>query len=226
MAINNSLEVKDEKMVELVPIVGRVPLLGDAGGRFVIGGRAVAADRRSSFGGGFSLVELLIVIVILVIFLAIAVLTSSSTVANYQARSGSRGLMSMMQQARLYASNAQKPIRAVVDCRRQVASNRNEPCVARLYVAQFTTAGVLDSWLEVNGTRRNISANVDVKTSSSKVHGGSPDDLFWAVFLPSGQVRSSHDPFRLAFYTPNLNTATHWEVSVSAITGRATLRRN
>jgi len=170
---------------------------------------------------GFGLIEMLLVLSLIAILAAMAVPAFLTIVPTAQLRGSARSVVSLIQRARLLAENTQKPVRVALDCRETAASSPQ--CVARLYSAVFKPDGALDSWAEVDMASRALAPRVRLAADlTSTAVAGNPDDLFWAVFLPSGQMRGSHDPLRLVFSRPGVPRT--WELAVSQGSGRATLR--
>jgi hypothetical protein len=114
------------------------------------------------------------------------------------------------------ADNSQKPARLSLDCR------GGEQCLARLHTAVFLPAGTLDHWAEVPGTRRELGRTIRIAGGGPPVPGN-PAGLFWAVFFPKGEMRGSHDPWRLIFSSTRARGRS-WELAVSGASGRVTLR--
>lgn len=175
---------------------------------------------------GFSLVEMMVVVVILAILMAVGMLAFDSTVPAYQLRSSAKGALSVLQSARLQANNLQKPVRVVFDCRNHDPSDTPpDPCTVRTYIAVFENTGKINSWIEAPSTRRDINGSIDIESGSGGPTAGSHAKLFWAVFLPSGRVLASHSPFHLVFGSRNVSSDTNWELSLSNISGRASLSK-
>lgn len=183
--------------------------------------------QRAGLPEGFTLLELLAAVVIMAIVMAVAMMAFSSTVPAYQLRSSAKSLLSVLQSARLQANNVQKPVRVAIDCRDHASSSSPaKPCTVKTYVATFKNTGILDSWRELPMTGRQISGVIDIESGSDSSPVKDNDaNLFWAVFLPTGRVLASHQPFHLVFSSRNVRSDTHWEVAVSDISGRAALNK-
>ena len=171
---------------------------------------------------GFSLIEMLVVVGIIAILSVMAVPALMVLVPTAQLRGSARSVVSLMQQGRLLAENTQKPARVALDCRLPAASPL---CQARLYSAAFNPDGTLNSWVEMAESGRTLAQRVIAEGDpGSDMVSGNPPGLFWAVFLPSGQMRGSHDPFRLLLSRPGAASGRAWELAVSQGSGRATLK--
>ena len=176
-------------------------------------------------GRGFTLLEFIVVLGIVSILAVMAVPALMSIVPYAQLRGSARGVVSLMQQARLLAENTQKPARLALDCR-----PAGRPCRARLYTAVFNTdAGrTLKEWAEVPETSREMGAKVRVTAETAapvQVAADNPANLFWVVFMPSGKLRTSHDPLKLIFSTTSPGSGSRsWELAVNRASGRATLK--
>ena len=182
-------------------------------------------DGQNRGSRGFTLLELIVVVGVVAVLTLMAVPALMSIVPSAQLRGSARGLANLMQQARLLAENTQKPARLSLDCR-----PAGTPCRVRLDTAVFKPDGTLDSWASVSGSGREMGRTVRVTADESNPPGGifskvsdNPAGLFWAVFLPTGQVRASHDPLRLVFSAAGSGVR-RWELALNKASGRATLR--
>jgi len=169
---------------------------------------------------GFSLMELIIVVAIIAVLAMLAVPNLMAIVPQAQMRGSARGVASLLQQARIMAENTQKPTRLALDCR---PSSGAPPCEARLYSAAFKPNGTLDKWVEAPFAKRELGRTVRVAAGASTPVTGSPANVFWAVYMPDGEVRASHEPWRLIFSSTN-SRVTPWELVVNKASGRPTLR--
>jgi prepilin-type N-terminal cleavage/methylation domain-containing protein len=170
---------------------------------------------------GFSLLELIVVVAIIAILVMMAVPALMAIVPQAQMRGSARNTANLLQQARLMADNTQKPARLALDCR--ASSGGPGPCEARLHSAVFKPDGTLDKWVEVPFTKRELGRTVRVAAGASTPVTGSPANVFWAVYMPDGEVRASHEPWRLIFSSTS-SRVTPWELVVNKASGRPTLR--
>lgn len=165
---------------------------------------------------GLTLVEVLVVVAIIGILLLIAAPALDRMVPGYQVQSSARGVANMAQQARMTASNTQKASRLVLDC----SDGEGQPCLAELYGAIYNMNGELTGWAELPNHRRVIDRSVIIAPAGgATVVDDNPTGIYWAVFLPSGRLRSSHDPMRLNF-TSKTTGVSGYQVSLSNITSR------
>lgn len=188
--------------------------------------------RLRSASRGFSLIEMLVVVGVLAILAAMAVPAMSSLLPRYQLQSSARSVANLMQEARLYAYNSQKPVRLVLDC-------QTSPCLAHFASAVYDKNGKLDEahvnsrgirspWEEVTGSRREMASTVNVApaTGSAGVYSGSPDKVYWAVIFPAGRAKASHHPMRLAFTSKaHFLDDYGFQVSLSDISSRVRLQK-
>jgi Tfp pilus assembly protein FimT len=171
------------------------------------------------------MLEVVVVLGIIAILAVMAVPALMSIVPTAQLRGSARSVVSLMQQARLMAENSQKPVRVSIDCRAPATV-----CRARLHIAVFNSDGTLDgdSWAEINDARRDLAREVGLAAAAnapaSVQIANNPANLYWAVFMPSGRARSSHEPFRVVFSRPGAAGRT-WELAVNRESGRASLQR-
>lgn len=176
---------------------------------------------------GFTLLELLILIVVFGLLLMMAVPALSLLAPRYMVRSTAKSMDSMMQNGRLMAYNTHKPVRLVVDCRPTRQRSASSTCTMRLYSANFNSDGELDlggpngAWSEIPQTMREVSNKVTVTRLEDPTN---PNDLYWAVFLPTGKVKASHDPLRLKVAGVGVDVGERL-VSLSLVTGRTTTKR-
>lgn len=183
---------------------------------------------------GFSLMEMLVVTIVIGFLLMMAMPSLAALAPHYMVRSSAKSLESMLQKGRLLANNSQKPARVVVDCRAARQITDKSVCTIRLYVANFDKDGELAiaggtsvPWSEVPESRREISRMVKVAPPTSPaptVVTNNPANVYWAVFLPTGRARTSHDPMRLVF-SPTKGQAASIMVSLSQYSGRTTAGR-
>ena len=184
--------------------------------------------KRCGLARGFSLVEVLVVIAVIAVLALMAVPSLMSIVPNFQARKATETASSLMYMARMTAANTQKPVRAVVNCH-----PTDQPCRLTLYTAAFlyNSAAVppnktvsLSGWNEVPNVARYIANGVRVSANPSDRLSGSPDNVYWAVFLPKGGlIASSHNPMKLIVrYGDKITPA--WAISVDKITGQVVVR--
>lgn len=201
--------------------------------RAVRGGPAPRAAKgaEGALRPGFSLMEMLVVTVVIGFLLMMAIPSLAALAPHYMVRSSAKSLESMLQRGRLLANNSQKPTRVVVDCRAARQITDKSVCTIRLYVANFNksgelavTGGTQGPWSEVAESRREISRMVAVASPSPAVAANSPANVYWAVFLPTGRARTSHDPMRLVF-SPTRGRAAPIAVSLSQYSGRTTAGR-
>jgi prepilin-type N-terminal cleavage/methylation domain-containing protein len=181
---------------------------------------------------GFSLMEMLVVIAVLSLLMMMAVPALFTMIPRYQVQSSARGVAEMMQAARLHANNSQKPVRLVVNC-------KTSPCVAEYSTGVYNTAGQLDPaytnsrgvqapWEEVTGSRRTLPPRIRIAPAeaSPTIEPGSPANVYWAVFQPSGKAATSHNPMRLAVSSGSAFMGNYqYRVSLSNITSRVRLER-
>lgn len=198
-----------------------------------IQGSVRSSERPDGHYSGFTLVEMLIVIAVMGFLLMMAVPSLTMLAPRYMLGSTAKSLDSLMQKARLTAHNSQKPIRMVVDCRDSRQPDGQTRCTMLLYSANFDNTGQLNlvvppgPWSEIPQSRRHVSEKVliGLPTPSPTVVPGNPADLYWAVFMPTGRVQTSHNPMRLLLRA-NVNSITSAvEVSLSQESGRVTVRR-
>lgn len=178
---------------------------------------------------GLTLLELLVVMGVISILLLMAVPSLALLAPRYMVGSSAKALDSMMQNARLMASNTQKPIRVVLDCRAaSQTAGEGSVCTMRLYTANFTNTGELDMadpWTELRIMHRLVSDKVAVTHAlPATVEADNPDRVYWAVFLPTGRASTSHNPLRLHFKTASGTGGITREVGVSRFSGRVTVR--
>jgi len=193
-----------------------------------------ANSAEGSLRPGFTLMETLIVVTFIALLLMMAVPSLVSLSPYYMVRSSAKGLESLLQRGRLLSYNSQKPTRVVVDCRANRQITGNSTCTMRMYLANFNadgelavTGGASGPWVEVAESRREVPRAIGVAPPTAPaptVAAGNPTDVYWAVFLPTGRARTSHDPMRLIF-SPRKGKASPLEVGLSQYSGRATVRR-
>ena len=177
----------------------------------------MSAKKNHGTADGFTFLEFVLVLGIIAILAAMAVPALMTIVPQAQLRGAARSTANLLQQARLLADNSQKPARLSLDCR---PSGR---CQARLDTALFLPDGSLRNWAEVPGTKREFGHTVRLAADAGSAPvSGSPSDLYWAVFMPTGQMRASHDPLRLIFSSTTRGIP--WELTVNSASGRATLK--
>lgn len=182
---------------------------------------------------GFTLVEMLIVIVVMGILLMMTVPSLQMLAPRYMLNSTAKSLDSLIQKARLTAHNTQKPIRMVVDCRPANQPNPQTSCTMLLYSANFDDTGKLNltvppgPWTELPNSRRYVPNKVliGLPTPAPTAVDASLVDVYWAVFMPTGKVQTSHNPMRLLLEPEVTALAPSLEVSVSQQSGRVTVRR-
>lgn len=192
-----------------------------------------STGRPGGHYSGFTLVEMLIVIVVMGILLMMAVPTLQMLAPRYMLGSTAKSLDSLMQKARLTAHNTQKPIRMVVDCRPAKQPNPQISCTMLLYSANFDNTGKLNltvppgPWTEVPNSRRHVPGKVliGLPTPTPTAVDASLTDVYWAVFMPTGKVQTSHNPMRLLITPKNNSFDGKVGVSLSQQSGRVTVRR-
>lgn len=173
-----------------------------------------ALNKRFRPAPGFSLVEMLAVIVIFAILAMIAAPAIFSIIPSFQLRRAASATSGLMNLGRVTAYNTKKPARAVINCRLS-----NEPCRLSLYTAVFDVNGALDSWAEIGNSIRALTNNIEVSAQTpNTMISGNPANVYWAVFLPTGEVIASHRPFTMILDTQGFNTGP-WEVSVDLSSG-------
>ena len=177
---------------------------------------------------GFTAMEMIIICAILALLAMLSVPAFMSVVPGFRIKTEASHAATVMRQARLKAANTQRPTRVVVDCRDHVAApvTAPVPCVINMYTAQYD-GGVFDSWREVEGTRHEMNTQI---LFINKPGGATTDltNIFWAIFMPSSRVVSSHDPMTMVFVSEVLNkdpARVSWEVNVNNGSGRTTLVR-
>lgn len=180
--------------------------------------------KRSSQSRGFTLIELLMVVAIIAIMAAM-VPSMISLVPSMQVRTAARAISTTMHAARASAASTLLPTRAVIDCQDK---DDGEPCEVSYHVARFTVdSGTpkLTSWRKVPTTNRVLPANIFVAAGTpSTPFAGSPDNYFWVVFMPSGEVlASSHTPFTAAVSAKGTNN--NWSISVNKNNGQVTMSK-
>ncbi|MDR2725800.1 MAG: prepilin-type N-terminal cleavage/methylation domain-containing protein [Candidatus Adiutrix sp.] len=189
----------------------------------------MTAEKTRSALRGFSLLEAIVVVAIIAILAMLAVPNLMAIVPKAQMRGAARGTANLLQQARAMAGNIQKPSRLSLDCRQTTGGTvAAGPCLAQMHTAVFNTDGNFREWVEVPFSRRDLGRTVRVAPGAGAVvipvpGGGHPSNLFWAVFMPNGQMRASHEPWRLVFSSTNSRVAP-WELVVNKDSGRPTLR--
>lgn len=161
---------------------------------------------------------------IIAVLALMAVPSMMALVPNFEARKAAESTSSLMYLARMTASNTQKPVRAVVNC-----ATTDAPCQLTLYTAVFTYNATptppakiveLTGWSEVPNVTRSIARGVRVSSSS----GGTPANIYWAVFLPKGGLAASSDsPMNLVVNYKKRSTPA-WVISVDKVSGRVTVR--
>lgn len=176
--------------------------------------------RHSKPAPGFTVLELVVVIGIFALLAMIAAPAIHSIIPSFSLRQAAKSTSSLLYVARMTASNTQKPSRAVVDC--QTAA---DPCRLSIFTAVFDTDGELTGWRELPASVRELNRNVEVK-GDNKAVSGSPDKLFWAVFMPSGRVRASHDPLQWKLSLKGQSNGPSWSVSVAKGSGSTTMKRD
>jgi prepilin-type N-terminal cleavage/methylation domain-containing protein len=165
---------------------------------------------------GFSLVECFIVLAIISVLALMAVPLLMRLVPYAQLRGAARNTAAVMQKARLQAANSQKLARVVVNC-----SDKTKPCAVRIDVPVLNGKdGTITKWKELPGSRQEMPPPVKVASYGARnpIHDDETPGLFWAVFLPSSQVLTSHKPFDLRFTTEKLNAA--WQITLNQLSGR------
>lgn len=180
--------------------------------------------KRSGLASGFTLLELLTVVVIFAVLAMLAFPSIVSVVPGFQLRQSARTLSSFMYLARMNAVNTQKPIRASVDCRPRSV---NEPCRLQMYSAVFNSSGELIEWKEMPGGIRLLGSNISVNMNASSVpySGYNTDNLYWAIFMPTGKVISSQQPFNVALKADGVSFDPY-EIALNRNTGHVTLTRD
>lgn len=172
--------------------------------------------QRSGSAPGFSLVEMLAVVVIFAILIMIAAPAFFSIMPSFQLRRAASGTSDLLHRGRMTAFNTKKPTRVAIDC-------RTSPCELRLYTAVFDNNGTLDSWAELNYSRRQFADSINV-TAQNPVTS-TPANVYWAVFMPSGKVLSSHEPFNLVLNTEGGFSSGPWEISLNSSNGHVSVNR-
>jgi prepilin-type N-terminal cleavage/methylation domain len=167
---------------------------------------------------GMSLIEVMLVVLIIAILALMAMPGLLAAVPTFEARSAAQTTSSLMLMARRTAAATQKPARAVVDC-----SPGPLPCQLRLYTAVFNQKGELVDWDRKADANRSLADRVTVETDGAKQYPSSPDHVYWAVFLPSGQVRTSHLPMELTLKGEGAPRT--WELALDPATGQITTQR-
>ena len=177
---------------------------------------------------GFTLMEMIVICAILALLATLAVPAFMKIVPGFRVKTEASHVATVMRQARLKAANVQRPTRVVVDCRDHVAApvSAPVPCMVNMYTAQYS-GGVFDSWREVEGTRHAMHTQV---LFINKPGGAATDltNIFWAIFMPSSRVVSSHDPMTMVFVSEALNkdpARVSWEVNLNNGSGRTVLLR-
>lgn len=173
---------------------------------------------KNSPRSGFSLVELLAVVVIFSLLVMMAAPSLVSIIPGFQLRRAAKSTSSLLLLARMTASNTQKPARAVVDCR-----TTTDPCRASIYTAVFNKDGELTKWTEMPNSIRILGDRITVNSAGTAV-SSNPANLYWAVFMPSGKMKGSHDPMELVLNSNN-QANQPWTISVSKSTGHVGVHR-
>jgi prepilin-type N-terminal cleavage/methylation domain-containing protein len=180
---------------------------------------------RSSPGqarAGFSLMELVVIIAIIAVLAAVSYPLMKTYRPALTAKGGARQIESLLYKAKLRATNLKKPVRAVINCAR-TGSFKN--CFVDLQIAIFT-GNTVTGWSSDLNDHQNLNSNLTI----AKRLPGAPYDgslsvpnIFWAVFLPSGEVFSDPKPMDLILYYENSSDSAKkgWNIVVNKSNGRA-----
>jgi prepilin-type N-terminal cleavage/methylation domain-containing protein len=181
-------------------------------------------SKKSSLDLGFTMTELLIIIIILGILAAVSYPLFKAYRPGLTAKGGARQVETLMAKARVRAFNQKKPIRVVINCSHPGGF---ESCFMDLQSAAYNNHDVT-GWLRQAGDHQVLDRNLMVaKLKSPSTHDGevSVKDIYWAVFMPAGQVFSDPRPTSLLVYhqTQKNPDKFGWKISVNNDTGRVAL---
>ena len=175
---------------------------------------------------GFSLIEIMVVVAILAILALMALPALIASVPAFEARSAAQTSSSLILMARRTAAATQKPARALIDCRSKVSPGdpiQTDPCELKLYSAVFNQRGELVNWDRKRDVTRVLADRVTIAATDTQPAPGSPDNVYWVVFLPSGAVKTSHEPMTLTITAKGAPRA--WELTLDPATGQITTTR-
>lgn len=174
---------------------------------------------------GFTLMEMLVICAILGILALISVPMLMQAVPGFRVKTEASSAATIMRQARLKAASTQRPTRVVISCDAH-NNNARQPCVITMQTAQYKN-GAFTNWLSAANTRHAMNNRVAVIRSAQSGATG-PAGVFWAVFMPSSRVVSSHDPMIMVFVSEDRQrnpASVSWEVDINSGSGRTTLVR-
>lgn len=171
--------------------------------------------------------ELLTVMAIMVVLLSVAYPLFRSYKPDLTVRSGVQKLQGLLERARLKSATQNRPIRVVLNCTRPGGF---ESCFIDLQSAIFKDSEVKD-WDRDYGARQVLNRNVFVlKVDPKAPHDGKQNfnNIFWAIFMPSGQVFSNPKPFGVYMYYDSVaaKKVKAWEIKVDPDNGRVDTRKN
>ncbi|MDR1607240.1 MAG: hypothetical protein LBT38_02365, partial [Deltaproteobacteria bacterium] len=148
----------------------------------------------------------------------------------YDTRTASLQLESILVKAQNMAVNQQKHTRVVVNCAR-VAGNKN--CFADIESAVYDEYSVA-GWEKRLEDREVLKPEIRVvkarpsATHSAKEEDMSETDVFWAIFMPSRHVFSEPQGFRLFIYHNSQPEPRKdgWRLTVNSLSGQVQLSRD
>jgi type II secretory pathway pseudopilin PulG len=168
--------------------------------------------------------EVLIVVAVIAILSAVAYPLLRGPRAELKISGGARGLENLMQKARVMASSQQNSIRVVINC----GLVGIDSCYVDLQTAVLTDSAVT-GWRLNYGERQVLDSSVQIAKKPATTHDGavSQPNIFWSIFMPTGQVYSDPRPFEL-FLSRKADLDANksgWWLEVNNVTGRVYLRR-